>query len=144
MKTLIPWNRVDPLAESWLPLSTFFFDHGANGRADAGFAPAIELTENDAQIVVRAELPGVDAKEVELELVENFLVLSGKKEERREQKEGETTRTEFRFGSFRRELELPAQVDGDTVKATCEKGVLTVTLNKSAASKTRKISVEAR
>jgi HSP20 family protein len=115
-----------------------------DGHGDALWAPSIELKETDEGVVVRAELPGVDPKDVDVELDDGRLVLSGRREEREEKKEGETTFSEFRFGSFRRVVELPAPVDAESVKATCEKGVLTVELQKATSSKSRKIPVQAR
>jgi len=127
----------DPWGESWLQ---------ANGsaRGEATFAPMVDVRETDEAIVVRAELPGVDAKDVELELVDNVLSISGKKEERREENEGGTKFSEFRYGSFRREIALPSPVDPDSVKAHCEKGILSVELKKNEENRKRKINVEAR
>ena len=128
----------DPWSRAWLP------EARENGHGDWDFAPLVDVKETEANVVVRAELPGVDAKEVSVELVENVLVLSGSKNEQREEKEGESTFSEFRYGSFRREIVLPADVDPDSVQATCEKGILTVRLQKSKVSRSRKITVEAR
>ncbi len=156
MKSLIHWHRSprselrnrldrmfepffgDPWSEGLMPIVF------GNGARDLAFVPSVEVKETDSEIVVRAELPGVDAKDVEVELLDGLLVLSGKKEERREEKEGESTHSEFRCGSFRREVALPAEVETDAVKATCERGILTVEMKKSKASKARKINVESR
>jgi HSP20 family protein len=156
MKSLVPWKRrpgedlrarfdrlfdqffADPWGRGWVP--EFF----GGGRGETLLVPAVDVRETDSHVIVRAELPGVDAKEVELELLENTLHLSGRKEERREGKEGEAGFPEFRYGAFRREISLPAEVDSDAVKATFENGILTVELKKSKVSRARKISVEAR
>ena len=73
---------------------------------------------------------GVDSEQVNVELHENVLTISGQKEEKREKKDGESTFSEFTFGGFRREIALPTDVDPDSVKATCEKGVLRVEMKK--------------
>jgi len=156
MKTIIPWRRShkDELRNRFDRVFDQFFQDpwGASGLMQAGseprrdllFAPPVEISENDKTITVRAELPGVDPEQVNVELMENVLVISGQKEEKREQKDGESTFSEFVFGSFRREIALPADVDPDSVKATFQKGVLHVELQKSQVSRTRKINVESR
>ncbi len=108
------------------------------------FLPAIDVKESESHVTVRAELPGVDAKEVELELHDDVLVLSGKKEQHSEGKEGDRSWSELRFGSFRREIPLPAPVAPDGVEAACDKGILTVTLKKAQAARTHRIPVVAR
>ena len=123
--------------ESWLPAN-------GNARGEATFAPMVDVRETEEAIVVRAELPGVDAKDVELELVDDVLSIRGRKEERREKNEGGTAFSEFRYGSFHREIALPSPVDPDSVKAHCEKGILSVELKKNAENRKRKINVEAR
>lgn len=116
------------------------------GRAasDAGWLPALDLKDEKEQFTVRVELPGVEAKDVDLELHDDVLVISGTKEAQHEEKEGERTWSERHYGAFRRELQLPAPVAADSVKASCTKGVLTITLQKAKDSGGRKIPVEAR
>ncbi len=107
-------------------------------------APALDVHDEESQYVVRVELPGIDAKEVALELDGNLLVLSGTKQEEKSGKEDGTRWTERRFGAFRRALELPAPVVADGVKATADKGVLTITLPKAKPATGRRIQVESR
>ncbi len=115
-----------------------------NGPQESNWLPAVELEETEAQITVHVELPGIDAKEVDLQLHDDVLVISGKKETRSKGSQGGRTWSERRFGSFRRELELPATVAADSVRATCEKGVLTITMQKSKSAGGRKIAVESK
>lgn len=114
-------------------------------RAEPSFAPALDVRVKGDSIVVRAELPGVDVKDVEVELHDDVLVLSGKKEQRKEeQDDADGARfSEFRYGSFQRAVELPAPVDPDSVQARCDKGVLTVELKKLSATRSRKIAIQA-
>ncbi len=113
-------------------------------RDGDSFAPALDVHDEESQYVVRVELPGIDAKEVALELDGNLLVLSGTKQEEKSGKEDGTRWTERRFGAFRRALELPAPVVADGVKATADKGVLTITLPKAKPATGRRIQVESR
>lgn len=106
-------------------------------------APAIEMHEADGKTVVSAELPGVDKADVNIAVEDDRLVLSGEKKSETERKDGDMLRTERSYGSFRRVIAMPYQIDPKTVKATFDKGVLTITLDhpKEIAAKTRRIEI---
>lgn len=105
--------------------------------------PAVDLSETDKQIHVRAELPGIDPKDVEVSVSEDRLVIAGEKRcDREESGEGWSHR-ESHSGSFSRAIPLPEPVDPAKVTARYEKGVLTVALTKSPASTSRKVPVQA-
>ena len=116
----------------------------ADWATDQGFAfaPSVDVSENDTHVVVKAEIPGVDPKDLELALEHEVLVISGRKEERSEKKDETSVRTERRFGSFRRDVPLPWPVDPDEVRATYEQGVLTVELKKAATARSRRIEIK--
>jgi HSP20 family protein len=114
------------------------------GREGDAFAPALDVHDEASQYVVRVELPGIDAQDVAIELDGSLLVLSGTKQEEKSGKEDGTSWSERRFGSFRRALELPTPVVAEGVKASSEKGVLTITLPKAKPATGRKIPVESR
>lgn len=114
-------------------------------RADGvTWSPALDLDEDETSYTVRVELPGLEAKDVAVELHDGVLSISGEKAEQRSDKEQGASWRERRWGAFRRVVELPAAVVDDSVKATFEKGVLTVALQKAKPSGGRKIAVEAR
>jgi HSP20 family protein len=98
-------------------------------RGDAGW-PRVNVAESDRDIVVTAELPGVDEKNVKVELDEDAVVLRGEVCEEQEEKGRRWTRFERRCGSFDRTVPLPAAVDPERAKATFKRGLLTVTLPK--------------
>lgn len=110
-----------------------------------GWMPPIEIVEKNGSLVVTAELPGLDAKDVDVNVEDDVLTLSGeKREEKSEGEEGSQYYLfERRYGSFRRSFTLPSAVDADGVTANFANGVLTVTLPKSAKvkAKGRKIAV---
>jgi HSP20 family protein len=123
-----------------------FFGEPPDGPGQAGkpvWAPRVDIEEDDKQYVVRADLPGVDPKDVELSVVENTLVLRGEKKEEREEKGKNYHRIERMVGQFYREIPLPQGTEVDKVKATAANGVLTVTIPKAAATQPKKIPVEA-
>lgn len=94
------------------------------------FMPRIDVYEENDEIKVTAELPGMDEKAVKVELDEGSLTLSGEKKEEHEQKTTHGYRVERRFGSFERSIPLPGRVDVDKAKAEYKNGILTVTIPK--------------
>jgi HSP20 family protein len=113
---------------------------GAFGAA----APALDVVEADDEFGVTAELPGMDAKNVELTLADDMLAIKGEKREEREEREESYHLSERRYGSFQRSLPLPRAVDCATVEARFDKGVLTMLLPKTqeAAEARAKIDID--
>jgi HSP20 family protein len=103
--------------------------------------PTVDMSENDRQIHVRAELPGIDPHDVDVSVSEDRLVISGMKKSTSESTGEGWTHRESRSGSFTRAIPLPESVDPAKVTARYDKGVLTVELEKSPASASRKIPV---
>lgn len=156
--TLIPWRDKNREEASRLPAAGFrsemdrlfnsFFGEsfGELGRP-FGFAewgPPLDVEETDKEILVRAEIPGVKAEELELSMSGNALVISGEKKESEEKKEKGYHYRERRFGSFRREVPLPSAVDPEKVEAEYKDGVLHVKLHKAQEALPKKITVKAR
>ena len=102
-------------------------------RRDFGFnvSPAIDIVEKEKALEVTAELPGLDVKNIELQLSDNVLTIKGEKQEEKEEKAKDHYVSERRYGSFRRSLQVPGSVDADKIEASFKAGVLTVTLPKS-------------
>ncbi|MBW2057703.1 MAG: Hsp20/alpha crystallin family protein [Deltaproteobacteria bacterium] len=106
------------------------------------WVPSVDLSETPKEIVVRAEIPGMDAKDIDISLSNGVLTIRGQKEQEREDKEENFHRIERSYGSFSRSIRLPAEVESDKIKATCRNGVLKITLPKSERAKEIKIKVE--
>ena len=104
--------------------------------------PAIDVAEEGDSIVVRAEIPGCKAEDVEISVYGNTLTISGEKKLSEEKKEKGYYHVESAYGSFRRELTLPAEVDPEKVSAVCKDGVLSITLPKAVTAKAVKIKVK--
>ena len=100
---------------------------------DAGWAPAIDVIQEDEDLVVRAELPGAKPEDVDITVHNGVLTISGKLEEEREEERRGYLVRERRSGSFRRSLQLPQDVDEDQIKANFENGVLEVKFPGAAA-----------
>lgn len=107
--------------------------------------PEIDYAETDKEIVVTAELPGVDAKDVDISLSDGALSIRGEKKSERDEEKANYRLTERSYGAFERTMRLLADIDADKVKASFEKGVLKVTLPKSEAAraKSRRIEIKA-
>ena len=106
-----------------------------------GWAPAVDLTQSDRDVTLRAELPGLDPKDLDITIRGDVLTLAGEKKESMEEKGKDFAYSERRFGSFRRSIQLPASVDPDKVSATHENGVLTIIIEKLQAERPERIKV---
>ena len=104
--------------------------------------PAIDVAEKDDAVVVRAEVPGCTPEDIDISVYGNTLTLSGEKKESHEDKGDGYYHMESTYGSFRRDISLPAEVDQDKVEAVVKDGVLSVTLPKTEKSKAVKVKVK--
>ena len=130
MRDLFRWDPFSEMAPLW----------AAEERAV--FMPDFDVKENKEAFVFTADLPGIDAKDVDVTLSDNRLTISGKKEQQKEEK-GETFyRSERTYGSFTRTFTLPAGADKDTVNAELKNGVLTLTIQKRPEAKPKQIDVK--
>ncbi|HME41744.1 MAG TPA: Hsp20/alpha crystallin family protein [Syntrophorhabdales bacterium] len=96
------------------------------------FTPRVNVSETDKEIKVSAELPGMDEKDIDVSLTRDTLTIKGEKKEEKEEKGEDYYRMERSYGSFTRSVPLPVEVDTDKVQATFKKGVLDITLPKTA------------
>lgn len=108
---------------------------GGFGEQLGTFNPRIDLSETDNEIKVSAELPGLDENDLEVSLTHNTLTIRGEKKEEKEDKGENYYHMERSYGSFQRTIPLPTEVEADQVDATFKKGVLTVTLPKTAEAR---------
>jgi HSP20 family protein len=121
----------------WRPFSVSF--------GEGGFVPRVNVTEDDQNIEVSAELPGLDEKDIDVSLTRDSLTIQGEKKSEQEQNGKGGYRIERAYGAFRRTIPLPWEVQADQVRAHFKKGVLTILLPKSpeARKDTRRIAVRA-
>lgn len=108
------------------------------------FLPSIDIKETDKEIQVLAELPGMEASDIEISIAEDTLTLRGEKRQEKEEKKGEYYRRECSYGTFRREIALPSEIVQDKVEAEFNKGVLSIRLPKKpeAQRKSKKIEIK--
>src|SRR5918998_3667409 len=109
----------------------------------AEWAPAIDVLENDGDLVIRAEIPGAKPEDVDVTVQSGVLTISGRRQEEREEERGGYLVRERRYGSFRRSLQLPEDVDESKINARFENGVLEVTIQGAAAvQEPRRVQIE--
>lgn len=112
-----------------------FFGEGKAGTGLAKWAPLIDVFERDNEVVVRAEVPGLEAKDVEVNIDEEGLTIQGERKFEEEVKEENFYRLERRYGSFHRFVPFPVEVKPDKAKATFKNGVLEVVVPKAEPKK---------
>jgi HSP20 family protein len=103
----------------------------------------MDVTETDKEIEVTAELPGLEEKDVEINYADGVLTIRGEKKAEKEEKNKTHHLIERSYGSFSRTLELPAGTDPNKIKASINKGILKVAVEKPAAKEVKKIEVKA-
>jgi HSP20 family protein len=145
---IIPWKRTAEKEETTELARTFtdlqreinclfedFFGEALLEVPTAGFAPTVDVTETDHDILVKADLPGLTDKDIEVTLEDGALILKGeKKEEKKDERTG-VYRIERSYGTFYRRLMLPVEVETEKVEATFDKGVLEIKLPKREVAK---------
>lgn len=163
IKDLIPWNKtnrelavrreaanpldqfrreMDQLFNGFLsdwPVRTNLMEHQLGT-----FVPEIDVAETDKEVRVTAELPGMEQKDIDVTLTESVLTIKGEKREEHDEEKGDFFRSERRYGMFERSVALPNGLDAEKAKASFKKGVLKITLPKTAEAQSnrRRIAIE--
>ena len=120
----------------------FGWDPFVNGRPVSPFSPAFEVKETNDAFVLKADLPGVDEKDLDVAVHGGVLTVSGSRQSE-ERKDGESYALyERQYGSFTRSFALPDNTDGERIDAKLDAGVLVLTIAKTAAAKPRKIAIK--
>lgn len=110
---------------------------------EEAWMPAIDVSETGDKITVKAEIPGMEAKDIDIAIVGDTLTIKGEKKTEREEKEENYHLVERSYGSFSRSMKLPAAVNADKVEATYKNGVLTVACPKKEEVKPKAIEIKA-
>ena len=139
-----PFRDINTLQDR---MNRLFEDANHRWRADepsstTSWSPAVDIYENDTEIVVKAEVPGLDQKDIELNLENNVLTLKGNREFEKEAKDENYHRIERAYGGFSRSFSIPAVVDDSKIRADYKEGVLTILLPKTQKAKPKQIKIE--
>lgn len=116
------------------------------GKAPGTFQPKVNVADDEKEITISVEIPGMDEKDIELSLTKDTLTIKGEKKEEKEEKGKNYHRMERSYGSFSRTLPLPVEINTDKAEAAYKKGILTIVLPKTekAVKETKKIPIKAK
>lgn len=147
MKSLMPWRNPNPwmsqMRHDWEDMwQRFFSGHDEGTSTVANWSPQVDVEETNDAILVKADLPGIDPKDVEIAVQDRSLTLKGEKREEREDKQKQYHRIERFSGQFFRSIPLPAEADLERIAATSSKGVVTVTIPKKPGTQAKKVVVK--
>jgi len=118
-----------------------FFFHAPGALFKNEWEPTIDVEDSKDSIHVKAEIPGIDEKDLDVRIEDNTLILSGEKKEEKKEEKKNYIYTERKFGSFYRSIDLPEGVKADKIKATFKKGVLSIDIPKDEEAKPKKIAI---
>ncbi len=142
---LTPFDEMDrmfdALSRGWLQPFGFGRPRFSELSAIDTTFPRFDVIDREKDLVVRAEIPGVEKDDLEVTLLDNMLTISGKTYSEEKEEEGDYFRSEIRQGEFSRSVSLPSDVDADKVSSKFKDGMLTLTLPKLEVSKRRHISI---
>lgn len=135
-------NRHNPVNPLWNALfSPAITGHSTRAREAVDWTPAVDIREHADQFRLLVDIPGMTAADVELTVEKNVLTLSGKRSENEDSVENGYAMTERKTGDFKRRFTLPDDVDADSITATAEHGVLSVSIPRTKETTVRKITV---
>ncbi len=152
LRSMIPIGRDRQVTRrEWNPFGSLqheidrVFDDFATGFKSFGTSelmPSMDVTESDKEIEITAELPGIEEKDVQVNIADNVLTIRGEKKVERQETDKDHRLVERSYGSFVRTLELPSGVEPDAIKATLVKGVLKVVVPKTAPARVKKVDIK--
>ena len=147
---LIRWEPARELATIQSEMNRLFntvFEPSSGSQGTSNgvrrWIPSMDLVENDGEFVLRADLPGLSENDVNIELEDNVLTISGERKAEHEDRREGYYRVERAFGKFSRSLTLPEGVDPEAVQASFDRGVLEVRIPKPEQRKPRKVTISA-
>jgi len=135
-----PMRELNALQGEMNRLFNSFFDEGGNG-GQRRWVPAVDLYEREDSLVLKADLPGMSEDDVQIEVRDNVLTVSGERRDEQEEKQNGYYRVERSFGRFSRSLQLPGGIDTSAIAASFDNGVLQVTIPKPEERKPRRIEI---
>ncbi len=146
MTVLTRWEPFREFATLQDRINRVFRDSYSNADRDdslttSSFAPAVDVYEDEHKVSLKIEVPGIDEKDIDVQVENNVLTVHGERKIEKEEKEENYRRVERQYGSFTRTFTLPTTVDAENVSATYDKGVLKINLPKKAEAKPKQIKV---
>jgi len=138
-----PFRELSSLQDRMNRLFHESFHEGGHDEAltTSSFAPAVDVYEDEHNVTLKIEVPGIDEKDIDVRIENNTLTVHGERKIEKEEKEENYRRVERHYGSFTRTFNLPTTVDSEKVSANYDKGVLKIALPKKAEAKPKQIKV---
>jgi HSP20 family protein len=142
IQTWNPFREMEHFRRDFDDLFDRFLGRGKRGKEAGVTEPAIESYIEGDKLVVRADLPGIDPKNVEITVTGDLLTIKGSRDDKREEKERNFVFKEVSYGSFERSITLPAGIKADDIKASYKDGVLELTAPAPREMAARKVPIE--
>lgn len=137
-----PFRGIDSLQDEMNRLFNDFFSPDERLLGEVEFSPSVDISENKNEVVVKADLPGMEEKDIDVSIAGDLLTIKGERKDEKEEKEDDYYRRERVYGSFSRQITLPKHIKREDVKAKFKNGVLTITLPKSEDYKEKEVKIE--
>jgi HSP20 family protein len=147
MTQLTRWDPLRDLATLQNRLNRFVRQaYSPEGPEEAltttSFAPPVDIYEDEHNITLKMEVPGIDEKDIDVRIESNTLTVRGERKFEKEEKEENFRRVERQYGGFTRSFTLPSSVETENIQANYDKGVLEIRLAKNAEAKPKQIKVK--
>ncbi len=146
MKELTPWKPLGELGTLRKEMdrlwNRFFEDSPLSSMMTASWAPSADISETRDKLIVKAELPGLEAGDINISLSGDLLTIRGEKKKESEDKDEHHYCLERYYGEFQRTFRLPVEVLADKIEAKFDKGILTITMPKSAKAHKKEIKIK--
>jgi HSP20 family protein len=145
MTMLTRWDPFREFVTLQDRMNRLFHDSYGDNRDEAltttSFAPPVDVYEDEHNVVLKLEVPGIDEKDIDVRIENNTLTVHGERKFEKDEKEENFRRVERSYGSFTRSFTLPSTIDAEHVTADYDKGVLKIKLNKKEEAKPKQIKV---
>jgi HSP20 family protein len=148
MTSLVPWGGKGELSRFRGEIDRLFdrfmegWPFGVSAE-ERGWAPSVDVSETGKEVIVKAELAGIDPKDIDVSVRGDLLIVTGERKQEKEEKGENFHRVERSYGSFSRSIRLPADVDASKVDAKYKDGVLKIVLPKTKQAAAKKIEIKA-
>src|SRR4029077_3651922 len=137
-----PYREFNTVQERLNRLFNASFNEGRDeSLSSSSFAPAVDVYEDEHNVTLKIEVPGIDEKDIDVRIENNTLTVHGERKLEKDEKEENYRRIERQYGSFARSFTVPQTVDSEKVSAQYDKGVLKITLAKKAEAKPKQIKI---
>jgi HSP20 family protein len=137
-----PFRELSTLREEMDKLWNRFFEAPGIEPFKGEWVPSLDVSETKDNVVVKAEVPGMDPKEIDISYADGILTVKGEKKQEKEEKDENYYMVERSYGSFSRSVRLPHEVKSDKIKANYKDGVLKITLPKSEEAKKKELKIK--